>query len=273
MQKAREIFLKAKRDVTNSNFGLNVSKFGSDGLDFVEIREYANDEFKKINWKATAKSRELKTNVFNEARQLNIIIAYMIDGSLNFGSKCLKFELGAQIFANLALAGVYSKNIVYPYIFSDKFEEIYPPISREEEVYRVVDNTLNLNILGKSANFATLSNAINLETKKRSMIFVISDFLEQVDLSQIAVYNDVYAICLRDRAEEDISIFAELNFVDPVNFNEHELNIDKSTAQRYKELLKMHDYKLKEHFFNNKISSTKIYEDDDIVYKISRLMS
>lgn len=274
MQRAKEIFLKAKKDVTNLNFGGSLSKFGSDGLDFAEIREYNNDDVKKINWKATARSMGLKTNIFNETRQLNVVIAYMLSGSLNFGSSRLKFDLGAEILALLGLAGVHSKNIVYPYIFSSKFEKIVEPISYEDGIYALVEDVLNIDILGKELNFKALCDTINLVNKKRSMIFIISDFLsDDVDLSEIAFYNDVYAICIRDRAEEDISVFGELNFIDPTSFGSYEANIDQASARRYERLLKEHDYKLKEHFYSNKISFTKIYDGDDMVQKFAWLMN
>lgn len=273
MQRAKEIFLKAKKDVTNLNFGSNLSKFGSDGLDFSEIRDYANDDVKKINWKATARSLDLKINVFHETKQLNIIIAFILSGGLNFGSSRLKLDLGAEILALLGLAGVYSKNTVYPYIFSSKFEKIVEPINYEDGIYALVDDVLSSDVLGKEPNFKALCDAINLANKKRSMIFIISDFLsDDIDLSEISFYNDVYAVCIRDIAEEDIFIYDDLNFIDTISFKTFEASIDKSLANRYSRLLKEHDYKLQEHFFDNKISFTKIYDGDDIVQKFRALM-
>lgn len=273
MQRAKEIFLKAKKDVTNLNFGLSLSKFGSDGLDFSEIRDYSNDDVKKINWKATARSMELKSNVFNETKQLNIVTAFMLSGSLNFGSNRLKFDLAVEILALLGLASVISKNAVYPYVFSQKLEFFTEPLFSEDGIFELVNTILNTQILGKKPNFKALCDTINLAHKKRSMIFIISDFLEEsVDISEIAYYNDVYALCIRDRAEEDISMFGELNFIDPTNFSAFKTNIDKGISKRYKELLKAHDDKIKEHFLQNNVSFTKFYSDDDIVHKFLGLM-
>lgn len=273
MQRAKEIFLKSKKDVTNLNFGLNLSKFGSDGLDFSEIRDYSNDDVKKINWKATARSMELKTNIFNETKQLNIVIAFMLSGSLNFGSSRLKFDLATEILSLLSLAGVISKNIIYPYVFSDRLEFFIEPIVSEDGVFELVNTLLGSEILGKEPNFKALCDTINLAHKKRSMVFIISDFLSsKVDISEIAYYNDVYALCIRDRAEEDISMFGELNFIDPTNFGAFETNLDKSSVRRYKELLKAHDDRLMGHFFENSVSFAKFYSDDDIVHKFLGLM-
>ncbi|HHB94019.1 MAG TPA: DUF58 domain-containing protein, partial [Campylobacterales bacterium] len=76
-QVAKEILLRAKKDVFSGNLGNHITTFKGDGLDFREIRDYDyGDDIRKINWKATAKGNGLKTNVFNEERELNIVIAF-----------------------------------------------------------------------------------------------------------------------------------------------------------------------------------------------------
>ncbi|CZE51216.1 DUF58 domain-containing protein [Campylobacter geochelonis] len=272
MQRARELFLKAKKDVYNLNFGNAQSSAKSDGLDFSEIRDYQNDELKKINWKATAKNLELKVNLFNETRQLNVVVAFMLSASMKFGSFRLKQDVASEVFALLSLATVTDKNLLYPYLFSDKLERIYEPTKSEDRVYDIVENALDTELLGKKADYEKLCDSINSFIKKRAMVFVIGDFLGDVNLSKIALYNDVYAVIIRDRLEENLEVFDSVDFINPLNLAKFEANITKQTAHKYNKLLKEHDFKLEEHFFKHKISFGKIYTDDDILLKLMNIV-
>ncbi len=103
-QVAKEIILRAKKDVFTGNLGNYLTTFKGDGLDFREIRDYEyGDDIRKINWKATAKGGGLKTNIFNEERELNIVIAFMLSGTLNFGSVALKQEVATADYGSLGI--------------------------------------------------------------------------------------------------------------------------------------------------------------------------
>ena len=96
--KLKEILLRVKKQVFSGNIGNTLSTFKGTGLDFYEIKDYTiGDDVRKINWKSTAKSSSVKVNVFNEERELNIIVAYMVNGSINFGTKRIKQDVMAEV--------------------------------------------------------------------------------------------------------------------------------------------------------------------------------
>lgn len=269
MQKAKEILLKAKKNVFNEKVADLVSFFDGDGLDFKEIKEYSfGDDVKKINWKASARNEELKINVFNENRALNVVLVFMASGSMNFGSIKLKQEVAAEIFAILGFSSVYSKNLLFPLIFSEQAQKIYKPTYHEDSMVKLVDDVLNFDVLNKSVNYENLCFYLNEIIKKKSIVFIISDFFDEVSLSQIAYQNEVYAIVLRDRVEEFPSFLGEYNLINPNSSNSFDFNITKNVRKNFAKLIQKHDLKLKEHFLKHKIRFGKIYTDDDVFLKL-----
>ncbi|MSN96950.1 DUF58 domain-containing protein [Campylobacter sp. FMV-PI01] len=270
MQTSREIFLKAKKNIFNSKFGLNESLLKGDGLDFREIKEYENEDLRRINWKSTAKSGSLKTNVFNETKQMNIVFIFLLSGGLNFGSFKLKIELGAEILGLIGLNSIYQKNSFHTMFLSQKYEKFYLNLKDEVEIYDLIQKALNFEILGKSVDFDSFE--LNKYFSQKAAVFVVSDFLDDIDLSKIAFKNDVYALILRDKFEENLDIISDLDFIDASNFKSFELNLTKSSIKKYQEILKAHDEKMIEHFLENKINFGKIYTDEDAILSLLRIV-
>lgn len=272
-QVAKEILLRAKKDVFSGNLGNHITTFKGDGLDFREIREYEyGDDIRKLNWKATAKGGGLKTNVFNEERELNIVLAFMVSGSIHFGSVKLKQEVIAEILTLLAFSALKDDNRLQSLFFSKKVEKFFEPSKSESIVYDILDDAITIDCLGKKVDFKEFCNFINSVVKQKSLIFIVSDFYGDVDLSEIAHKNELYAIMVRDRLEEYPMINGEFELVDPNTLFESELSLNKEVAAAYQKLIKEHDDKLKEHFLQHKIIHGKIYTDDDIYIRLSQII-
>ena len=95
---AQEILLRAKKNIFTNKSAGELSKIRGDGLDFCEIRPYEpGDEIRKINFNASGKTGELQTNIFNEDKQINIVICIMLSSSLHFGSQCLKAKQSRKL--------------------------------------------------------------------------------------------------------------------------------------------------------------------------------
>jgi uncharacterized protein (DUF58 family) len=271
-EKAKEIVIKAKKNIFNTNLGGKLTSLKGEGLDFKEIKEYSyGDNIKNINWKATAKSNSLKVNVFDESRQLNIIIAFMINGSLEFGSINMKQDIVAEIIALLGFSCVYNNDLLFPIFYSDKNEIFYEPTYDEGIIYKLIQDALEINCIKKEVDYKKFCTYVNTTMKQRSVIFVIGDFYGDVDLSQIAYTNDVYALIVRDRLEEYPLLNAQVELINANTLQSSEFNITKSVAKRYKELLDKEDEKLEEHFLKHRIKHGKIYTDDDIFLRLSQI--
>ena len=271
--KAKEIIIKARKNIFNTNIGNSLTTLKGDGLDFKEIKDYSyGDNIKNINWKATAKSDSLKINKFDESRQLNIIVAFLVNGSLKFGSVKLKQDVVAEIMALLSFSAIYNHDLLFPIFYSNKNEIFYEPSFDEANIYKVIKDALEINPIKKEVDYQSFCNYVNNVIKQRSVIFVIGDFYGNVNLSQIAYKNDVYALIIRDRLEEYPLLNNEVELINATNLKSSEFNITKSVAKKYKELLDIQDRKIEEHFLKHRIKHGKIYTDDDLFLRLSQIV-
>jgi len=108
--------------------------------------------------------------------------------------------------------------------------------------------------------------------RQKSLIFMIGDFYGDVDLSDIAHKNEVYALIVRDRVEEYPLLNGEFNLVDPNSMANSEISMNKSVAKEYQKLIIAHDDKLQEHFLEHQITFGKIYTDEDIYLRLSEIV-
>jgi len=269
----QELLIVAKKDVFGGNIGDNITTFKGDGLDFREIKEYqSGDDVKKINWKSTVKTGVTKVNVFNVDRELNIIIAFMVSGSIHFGSVRLKQDTIAEIIALLSYSSIKNNNILSGLFFSNSVEKIVPPSKSESTVYNLTKSALELDSLEKNIDYEKFCEYINATVKQKSLIFLVGDFYGDIDLSSISYKHEVYALIVRDRLEEYPYIKGEYDFVSPIDFSSSEVSMDKTSANEYKKLIEQNDTKLYEHFLHHQISSGKIYTDDDIYLKLAQII-
>lgn len=272
-QVAEEILLKAKKDVFSGNLGEHLTTFKGDGLDFREIREYDHgDDIRKINWKATAKGGGLKTNVFNEERELNIVLAFMVSGSINFGSIRLKQEVIAEVLALLSFSALKGHNRLQSQFFSDKSEIFFEPTKRDSIIYNIVESAIEIDSLGKEVNYKKFCDFVNGVVRQKSLIFMIGDFYGDIDLSDISHKNELYAIIIRDRVEENPILKGSFELIDPNSLKSDEIILNKSTAKEYKKLIEEHDNKIKEHFLEHQITFGKIYTDEDVFLRLSEII-
>ena len=272
-QVAEEILLRARKDVFSGNLGEHLTTFKGDGLDFREIRDYVHgDDIRKINWRATAKGSGLKTNVFNEERELNIVLAFMVSGTINFGSVKLKQEVVAEILALLSYSALKGHNRLQSQFFSDKSEIFFEPSKSDTIIYNIVENAIEIDTLGKEVDYKKFCDFVNGVVRQKSLIFLIGDFYGDINLSDIAHKNEVYALIVRDRIEENPILNGEFNLVDPNSLASNEMSINKSVAKEYQKLIQEHDRKLKEHFIEHQITYGKIYTDDNIYLRLSEII-
>ena len=272
-QVAKEILLRARKDVFSGNLGDHLTTFQGDGLDFREIRDYDHgDDIRKINWRASAKGNGLKSNVFNEERELNILLAFMVSGSLNFGSFKLKQEVAGEVLALLSFSALKGHNRLQSQFFSDKSELFFEPSKSESITYHIVENAIKIETLGKEVDYLKFCEFVNSVVRQKSLIFMVGDFYGDIDLSSISHRNEVYAIIIRDRLEEMPYINGEFNLIDTNTLDSSEISLTKSVAKEYQKLIEQHDDKIKEHFEEHQIKFGKIYTDDDIYLRLLEIV-
>ena len=269
----KEILLKVKKEVFSGNLGNNISTFKGSGLDFSEIRDYEiGDDVRSINWKASAKNQGIKVNLFNEERELNIVVAFLNSGSINFGTKRLKQDLMAEILGFLAYSALKNSDNLTTLFFSDKLEKLYKPTKNPGILPILIEEALEIESLGKSVDYKEFCDFVNSSIKRKSLIFLIGDFYGDVDISTIAHKNEVYALIARDRFEESPKFSGDVALVSPIDFKEESFSFGKSEIKEYEALIREHDQKIYEHFLAHKVRYGKIYTDDDVYLRISQIL-
>ena len=269
----KEILLRAKKEVFTGNLGNTLTAFKGEGIDFAEIKEYDyGDDVRKINWKATAKTGNVKVNVFNEERELNIIVAFMVDGGINFGTVRLKQEVMAELLALLSFSALKNADRLTTLFFSSEVESFIKPTKNLGVVEDSLRTALDINPVGKRADFDAFCTYLNSTTRQKSMVLLISDFYGNIDLSSIAHKHQIYALIVRDRFEESPSLEGEFSLVDPVNIQAEDIFLNKSVVKAYEKVLRENDAKLYEHFLEHKITYGKIYTDEDIYVRASQIL-
>ena len=268
----KEILLKVKKKVFTGNLGNTLSTFKGTGLDFSEIKDYAiGDDVRAINWKSTAKGLGVKVNLFNEERELNVVVAYLASGSINFGTKRLKQDAMAEVLGYLGYSALKNSDNLTTLFFHENLEKLFKPTRKLGILEDLIGHALSLDAVGHSVDFDNFCDFINSNIKKRSLILLIGDFYGDVDISKISHKNEVYALIVRDRFEENPTFSGDISLVDPVSLSEDDLSLDSSSLKEYKKVLEEQDNALFEHFLAHKVKYGKIYTDDDIYMRISQI--
>jgi uncharacterized protein (DUF58 family) len=271
LDKTQEILIKTRRNIFGQNAGGSPSLFSGNGLDFKELREYEiGDDVRKINWKVTAKAGRPFVNLFNEERELNIVVAFMVSGSIYFGSKRFKQELMAEILALISYSTLKNDDRLSTLFFSDREEFFMPPTKKMGSLHITLEKALGLDPLEKESSFSAFVRYVNERIKRKSLIFIVGDFYGDVDLSLLNKH-ELFAVMVRDRFEEEPKLFGEMELVDPNTMQNEEFMLSPKIIKEYKMALEAHDKKLELHFNQHRIRHTKIYTDEEPFVKLSSL--
>lgn len=270
MMSAEEILLRVKKNVFTQKSAEHLSKMRGEGLDFCEIRPYqAGDDIRKINFSASGKTGELQTNIFNEDKQINVIVCVMLSSSLHFGSVRLKNELIAEIVAHLVYSSIQQKNQTkLVFFFNDEQQVIQ--LNNMGGLLLAIEALLNFDLLKTQINPEALNNYLLQQAK--SLVFVIGDFYQSIDYSMIAHKNQINAILVRDPLEELPNFGTELSLANAQNHSHIEANFSKKIAKKYQSQLKVADDKHYLHFAQHNINVGKVYTNDDVFIKLSQIL-
>lgn len=270
---AREILVKTRRKIFSQNLGNNATAFVGNGLDFSELREYHfGDDVRKINWKATAKATTPYINLFTEERELNVVLAFMSGGSIYFGTKRMKQEVMAEVLALLGYSVMKNSDNMTTLFFSNKEEYFRKATKNIAALNEIIPDALSLDVLDKEVDYDAFSDYLLSRVKQKSILFIIGDFYEKIDLSLLAAKHEIYAIIIRDHFEEAPQLSGDLTLLDPSTMRENSLDIDSAMLTRFKAEIEKRDNELYAHFKAHDIRYTKIYTDEDPFFKLNNLV-
>ncbi|MSR28175.1 MAG: DUF58 domain-containing protein [Phycisphaerales bacterium] len=209
IRKIRRIEIRTSRVVQEAVAGRYLSAFKGRGMEFEEVRPYEiGDDIRTIDWNVSARAGSPHVKLFREERELTVVLAVDLSGSLSFGSRTrLKRELVAEVAATLAFSATRNNDKVGLLLFSDRIERHVPPRKGRRHVLRIVRELLAHTPEGRGTAIASALDELNRIQKRRAVVFVISDFLDAGWERPMAIAHsrhDVIPVRIDDPLEREL---------------------------------------------------------------------
>ncbi len=206
IRKIRRIEITTSRVVQDAVAGRYLSAFKGRGMEFEEVRPYeVGDDIRTIDWNVSARAGSPHVKLFREERELTVMLLVDLSRSLGFGSRAqLKRELVAEVSATLAFSATRNNDKIGLLLFSDRIERHVPPRKGRRHVLRIIRDLLTHTPSGRGTSLASALEELNRVQKRRAVVFVVSDFLDDGWERQLAVArsrHDVIPVRIDDPLE------------------------------------------------------------------------
>ena len=210
LKKIRKIEIKTRGLSQNIFAGEYHSAFKGRGVIFSEVREYEpGDDVRDIDWNVTSRHNKPYVKVYEEERELTVMLLIDVSGSRNFGAVGdVKKERMAEIAATLAFSSIQNNDKVGVIFFSDKIEKFIPPKKGRKHILLIIREIINFEPESKGTDIDVALKFFTNAIKKRSTAFLISDFIDSHDYSKSMMIankkHDLAAIQVYDRRDAQI---------------------------------------------------------------------
>lgn len=209
LKKVRRIEIKTRGLSKQIFAGEYHSAFKGKGMTFSEVREYQyGDSIKTIDWNVTARFNHPYVKIFEEERELTVMLLIDVSGSKEFGTqKQLKQELMTEVAAVIAFSAIENNDKIGVIFFSNKVEKFIPPKKGKSHILRIIRELLEFEPENRETNIAEAMRYFTNAIKKRSISFIISDFMDEGFNDALSIANrkhDVVALKVFDKRETEI---------------------------------------------------------------------
>jgi len=269
MKDIKTILLKAREDVYTNLNGTNISKILGEGYDFVELQEYQpNSDIKHISWIHSAKLGEIYTKKMIEEKQLNIVVCTMIDGRFIIEPK---IDILSYTVALLGYSCFYFNNSFSYIQFCGEELSTLLPTKDSEIIKKTLEEINRCKVLKKAISPLDIPQKLMEIIPKKSLLFLIGDFLDDIDLSTLSQKHEIIVIIIRSKWEEEPIASPNSQLINPQTGKPLNQTLTKRAIEHYKKKLQEHDNRLIKHFNQYNIRYTKIYNIDEVVEKITNI--
>jgi len=209
LKKVRKIEIKTKGLSNHIFSGEYHTAFKGKGMAFSEVREYQpGDDVRSIDWNVTARYNSPFVKVFEEEREMTVILLIDVSGSSDFGTQTqLKREVATEIAAVLSFSAINNNDKIGVLFFSDKIEKFIPPKKGKSHILRIIRELITFESESKKTNIEVALKYFNNVIKKRAVCFILSDFMDtNFDKSLKITRNkhDIIALRIHDQREETL---------------------------------------------------------------------
>ena len=266
--------IKARHQVYTLLSGHNLSNLHGEGYDFAQLREYQRgDDIRKINWMVTAKLGKPYIKELHANRELSVVVVTLMDGSLYFGSGNTKQKKLTEVATLLGYGTQQNSNLFTGIRYTQNHIYATPPTKQLHHIEAFSQALYDAKLLESTLDAQASIQDLFKRIYKPSLVFIIGDFLEEIDLSLLAQKHEVIAVIIRDKEEENPTHLGEVTLTNPKNKTTMETYFSKRSIRKYLAKLQAHDEKLIEHFSNHDIRYVKIFTDDEVIEKLISLFA
>ena len=232
LSKVRKIEIKARGLSDNIFAGQYHSAFKGRGMAFSEVREYQyGDDIRDIDWNVSARFHRPYVKVFEEERELTVMLLIDVSGSLDFGTtRAMKKDMVTEIAATLAFSAMRNNDKIGVIFFSDKIEKYIPPKKGRKHILFIIREMLDFHPESRKTDVRMAVEFLTRVMKRKCTAFLMSDFYVRNDFEQVLTIcnrkHDVVALQVYDPLAKELPDVGLLNVVDAETG--HEMYIDTS---------------------------------------------
>ena len=278
--KVRKIEIKARGLSSNIFAGQYHTAFKGRGMAFSEVREYQyGDEPRDIDWNVTARMNKPYSKVFEEERELTVMLMVDVSDSLNFGTQVMmKREMVTEIAATLAFAAIENNDKVGLVFFSDRIEKFIPPKKGRRHILYLIRELLNYEPESKATDITVPLEFLTGAVKKRCTAFLLSDFIDPHDYrNALTIANrkhDVVAIRVYDRRMEELPDVGLMKLTDAESGQEMYIDTSSSKVRAaHREWFQENTARIQDYLTRSSVDSVSVRTDQDYVKALMGLFA
>ena len=272
LQKVRKVEIKTRRLSANIFAGQYHSAFKGRGMAFSEVREYQfGDDVRDIDWNVTARFNRPYVKVFEEERELTVMLLIDVSGSLDFGTEVqTKCDMVAEIAATLAFSAIQNNDKIGVIFFSDKIEKYIPPKKGRKHILYIIREMLDCKPESRKTDIKQALEFLTSVSKRRCTAFILSDFYVRQDFEQTLIIgnrkHDIVAIQVYDRRAKELPDVGLMKVVDSeTGFEQYIDTGSKKLRMAYSRYWNNRQQSLRETFSKSNVDHISISTGEDYV--------
>ena len=278
LKKVRKIEIKTRGLSRNIFAGEYHTAFKGRGIAFSEVREYQfGDDIRDIDWNVTARYARPYVKVFEEEREMTVMLMIDVSGSKGFGTvNMMKNEVTTEIAATLAFSTLQNNDKIGVIFFSDKIEKFIPPQKGRKHILYIIRELLDFKPENKKTDISQSLKYLMNVIKKRCTAFLISDFIDMANYSEaLTIANrkhDIVAIQVFDRRETELPPVGLVKMKDAETGCERWIDSSSSSIRKiYREWWNHRQEDMAQSFKKCRVDSVSIRTEDDYVKSLLAL--
>ena len=272
IKKVRKIEIKTRGLSSNIFAGQYHSAFKGRGMAFSEVREYQfGDDVRDIDWNVTARFHRPYVKVFEEEREMTVMLLIDVSGSLDFGTKKqMKRDMVTEIAATIAFSAIQNNDKIGVVFFSDRIEKYIPPKKGRKHILYIIREMLDFQPESKRTDVKQAVEFLSSVQKRRTTAFILSDFYVRNEfLQSLQICNrkhDVVAIQVYDQRARELPDVGLMKVVDAETGHEQYVDTgSKTLRQAYHKYWKNRQAQLEDTFNKSNVDHVSVATDEDFV--------